>query len=278
MATKKQPTEAQAAPVVQPKEIVQNTITKKTPVKDSWVSKDRTYVLKGNKSPLTFTLASRHHGRTPLLYFDEALGYSRELRYATNQRSPFRDEQQGKSTLGHIVFRDGALFVSRTNPQLQKLLSLYHPGRNKVYMELDAQAEAKDDLFDLELEIEALMLAKQMDIDHAEAVLRVEQGTGVSKLTSQEIKRDLLLFAKRNPELFINLSNDDNVQLRNFAVKASELSIIYLSQDQRSWHWGSNQRKLLTVPFDENPFSAIAAWFKTDEGSEVYKTIEKKIK
>lgn len=278
MATKKQPTEAQTAPVAQPKQPTTIKARKPSGPEDGWVMKDRSYALKGNKTPLTFTLASRHHGRTPLLWFDEEKGYSRELRYATNQRSPFRDEQQGRSTLGHIVFRDGFLFVPKTNPQLQKLLSLYHPGLNTVYIELDAQAEAKDDLVDLELEIEALMLAKQMDIDHAEAVLRVEQGSSVSKLTSQELKRDLLLFAKENPELFINLSNDDNVQLRNFAVKASELSVIYLSQDQRSWHWGSNQRKLLTVPFDENPFSAIAAWFKTDEGSEVYKTIEKKIK
>jgi len=34
----------------------------------------------------------------------------------------------------------------------------------------------------------------------------------------------------------------------------------------------------MTVPFDENPYSAMASWFKTDEGLEVYKSIEKKIK
>ena len=34
----------------------------------------------------------------------------------------------------------------------------------------------------------------------------------------------------------------------------------------------------MTVPFEENPYSALAAWFKTDEGVEVYKTITKKLK
>ena len=34
----------------------------------------------------------------------------------------------------------------------------------------------------------------------------------------------------------------------------------------------------MNVPFDENPYSAMAAWFKTDEGLEVYKSIEKKTK
>jgi hypothetical protein len=34
----------------------------------------------------------------------------------------------------------------------------------------------------------------------------------------------------------------------------------------------------MTVPFDENPYSAMAAWFKTDEGLEIYKSIDKKLK
>ena len=131
---------------------------------------------------------------------------------------------------------------------------------------------------DLELEIQALNMAKQMDIDHSEAVLRVDQGNKVSNMSSQEIKRDILLFAKNNPDLFLQLAEDDNVQLRNFGIKATEEAIILLSEDQRSWHWGTNNRKLFTIPFDENPYSALAAWFKTDEGTEVYKTIEKKLK
>ena len=121
-------------------------------------------------------------------------------------------------------------------------------------------------------------MAKQMDIDHSEAVLRVDQGNKVSNMSSQEIKRDILLFAKNNPDLFLQLAEDDNVQLRNFGIKATEEAIILLSEDQRSWHWGTNNRKLFTIPFDENPYSALAAWFKTDEGTEVYKTIEKKLK
>ena len=254
------------------------TTAKKPQAQKSWVLKDRSYALKGNKEPITFRLASRHHSRTPLMWWDEEKGYSRELRYATNQKSPFVDEQKGRATLGHIVFRDGVLFVPKTNQSLQKLLSLYHPGKNVFYEELDAVEEAKDDLFDLELEIQALNMAKQMDIDHSEAVLRVDQGNKVSNMSSQEIKRDILLFAKNNPDLFLQLAEDDNVQLRNFGIKATEEAIILLSEDQRSWHWGTNNRKLFTIPFDENPYSALAAWFKTDEGSEVYKTIEKKLK
>ena len=117
--------------------------------KGSWVVKDRTYVLKGNRTPITFTLASKHHSRNPLMWFDEEQGLNRELRYASNQNSPFRDEQKGFSTLKHIVFRNGSLFVPKADQALQKLLSLYHPQKNLTYYEADSVAEAKDDLQDL---------------------------------------------------------------------------------------------------------------------------------
>jgi hypothetical protein len=34
----------------------------------------------------------------------------------------------------------------------------------------------------------------------------------------------------------------------------------------------------MTIPFDENPYSAMAAFFKTDEGVEIFQSIEKKLK
>ena len=175
------------------------------------------------------------------------------------------------------MFKDGDLKVPKQKQNLQKLLSLYHPLKGKIYEEFSAKEEAIDQLEILDLQIDALNAARGMDIDQAEAILRVEIGSKVSKMSSKELKRDLLLFARNNPELFISLANDDNVQLRNVAIVATENGVINLSQDQRTFTWGSNGRKLMNVPFDENPYSAMAAWFKTDEGVEVYKSIEKKL-
>ena len=145
----------------------------------------------------------------------------------------------------------------------------------KIVKEANVIAESEVD--EIHAEIEALMFAKQLDINHAEAILRVEKGSSVSSMSSKEIKRDLLLMAKKNPHAFMAIANDENVGLRNTAIVAVEQGILKLSQDQRTFHWGSNDRKLMTVPFDENPYSAMAAWFKTDEGVEVYKTIDKKL-
>jgi hypothetical protein len=212
------------------------------------------------------------------LWFDKDLKEQAEIRYATNQNSPLVKDQKGQATLGHIIFENGILNVPKEKQNLQKLLSLYHPGLGIKYTEFDPTAEAEDDLDYLELEVEAMTAAFSMDIDEAEAIVRVEVGSRVNKMSSKEIKRDLLLFARRNPSLFLELANDDNVQLRNLAIRATEANIIKLSHDQRTFMWGENDRKLMTVPFDENPYSAMAAFFKTDEGVQVFKSIEKKLK
>ena len=241
--------------------------------KDTWEIKDRIYYLKDGKTPLSRMIRSAN-----IYWFDEDKGYERELKYCENQRTSFVDEMKGDQRLAHIIFLNGALYVEKTKTVLQKLLSLYHPDKDKIYYEFKPVEEAADQIERLELEADAILAARNMDIDMAEAVMRVELGSKVSSMSSKELKRDLLVFARNNPDLLLELVNDDNVQLRNYGIKATELGIIKLSNDQRSFSWGSNDRKLMTVPFDEHPYSALAAWFKTDEGMEIYSNIEKQLK
>jgi len=241
--------------------------------KNNWEIKDRTYYLTNNKKPLSKMIKS-----TGIYWFDEEKGYERELKYCENQRTVFVDEMQGDQRLSHIIFRNGALYVPKNKTVLQKLLSLYHPHKDTLFYEWQPEVQAINEVESIELELEALNAAYNLDIDMAEAVMRVELGSKVSKMSSKELKRDLLIYAKKNPSLFLELVNDDNVQLRNFGIKATELGIIRLSSDQRHFIWTSNDRKLMTVPFDEHPYSALAAWFKTDEGMEIYANIEKRLK
>jgi hypothetical protein len=239
----------------------------------SWEIKDRVYILSNGSSPLSYKIKT-----SGIYWFDEEKGYERELLNTSNQKTCFVDEMVGDKRLEHVIFRNGTLTVPKNKQVLQKLLSLYHPHKDKLYYEFDPVSIAVDEVESLELEIKALMAAQSMDIDMAEAVLRVELGSKVSSMSSKELKRDLLLFAKRNPSLFLELANDENVHLRNIGVRATEMGIIRLSKDNRSFSWASNDRKLMTVPFDEHPYSALAAWFKTDEGMEVFGSIEKRLK
>ena len=253
------------------------TKEKKTPKKDNWEYKDRSYYLLGNKTPLTYTIMSKHTARYSCVWFDPEKGYERELRYATNQKSIFVDEQKGPATLAHIVFDEGHLYVKKEKRNLQEFLAK-HPHNGVLFAEFDKVVEAVDQFDYLEMEIAAMNMAYEMDIDKAEAILRVEKGSSVTELSSKELKRDLLLFAKQQPALLLDLAQDENVELRNFAIRSVEANIVKLDDDQRTFKWAANGRKLMTVPFDENPYSAMAAWFKTDEGLEVYKSIDKKLK
>jgi len=239
---------------------------------NEWKIKDRVYLLRDGKKPLSRSIKSAN-----VYYFDEEKGYERELKYCQNQKTPFVDEMKGDQRLEHIVFRSGSLFVPKEKTTLQKLLSLYHPHRDKIYKEYKPSALAADEIDVLEQQVEALVAARNIDIDMAEAIMRVEKGSEVSKLSSKELKRDLLVFARNNPKLFLELADDENVMLRNFGIRAVEAGILRLSSDQRNFLWGSNGRKLMVIPFDEHPYTALAHWFKTDEGMEIYSNIEKRL-
>ena len=277
MAKKKETIKVHEEPIVEETVVVKEQPKVETPKekvkpKDTWEIKDRMYYLRGNLSPLSYRIKSAN-----IYWFDEEKGYEREIKIASNQRTPFVDEMVGDQRLEHVVFRNGVLQVPKNKVILQKILSLYHPDRGRRFEEKDYQREAISEINYLEVEIAALNAAQSIDIDTAEAIMRVEHGSKVSEMSSKELKRDVLLFAKRNPALFLELVNDDNVQLRNFGIKATEMNIIKLSQDQRTFSWGSNDRKLMTVPFEEHPYSALAAWFKTDEGMEIYSNIQKRM-
>ena len=275
MAKKKEPTKVEE-PIVEKKVVIEQPKVQASEIKakpkNTWEIKDRVYYLKNNRKPLSYMLKS-----AGIFYFDEKQGFERELKYCENQRTCFVDEMKGDHRLSHIVFRNGALFVPRNKTVLQKMLSLYHPHKDKVYFEWKPVKVAENQIEILEMEADAILMARQIDIDLAEAIMRVEKGSEVSKMSSKELKRDLLLFARNNPRLFLELANDDNVQLRNFGIKAVESGIISLSSDQRYFMWSSNNRKIMTVPFDEHPYTALAHWFKTDEGMEIYQNIEKRL-
>ena len=274
MAKKQKNTETVETPkVVEQPKVETLVMEKPQPKENKWEIKDRTYFLKGGKRPLTYIIKSAN-----IHWFDEDKGYERELKYTSNQRTPFVDEMIGDQRLEHIIFRAGVLIVPRNKVILQKLLSLYHPHKDKLYREFEPVKQAETQLDWLEFEVAAMNAANNLDVDMMEAVMRVEIGSSVSNMSSKELKRDLLLFAKKKPKLFLELVTDDNIGLRNKSVKACEANIIELSQDQRTFSWKSTGRKLCTVPFDENPYSALAAWFKTDEGVEVYSQIEKRLK
>lgn len=237
--------------------------------------KTRVFILTGNKAPIRSMISVKHTGRKPLTYFDGKL--NRALRYATNQLSPFVDEQDGVATLEPIVFENGKLVVPDWNVNLQKFL-LIHPDFNKKFTELDKEKNASKEVESIYSELDAQIAAKDMDIDDLEAVARVIMKSNVSLLTSSELRRDMIIWAKNNPSEFMTLADDENLKLRNIAVRAVEMGILHVKGDNRTVTWADDKNnKIMVAPFGENLYHSLALFFKTDEGLDVLQNITNKL-
>ena len=156
--------------------------------------------------------------------------------------------------------------------------SLYHPQKDLTWYEHQPETVAKNVVDIIELELDALNLVSELEEEALIAILRTEYGSGVSAYTPSQLKRLGFGMAKGNPKLFIELAADEDVQLRNFANMAVELGLVKLDDNNTVFKYASNGRKIFTVPFDQHPYQAFAQYFKTDEGADLYKALEKKMK
>jgi len=238
---------------------------------------DKIYRLTKDKAPLSYTIPSRHTKRKSLLYFDESTGVNRAIRYAKNQKSIFEEEQDGNVILEPIIFEDGFLRVPKQNQILQEFLA-FHPANGKEFVEVDKEADASVEVDNLDLALEAQVLAKDLDVEMLETIARVVIGLNIEKMTSAELKRDVRVFAKRYPNEFMESINDPLLSLQNKCSKFfSEGLLVLKNKKDVYYNLKGNKNKLLTVPYGEDPLFILASFLQSDEGLEVLRILESKL-
>jgi hypothetical protein len=248
-------------------------------MKKNTTLKTRAYRLTKGRAPLSYMLSSRHSARSPLLFFDEDEGVNKPLRYARNQKSPFEDEQDGNAIIEPVVFEDGMLVVERENQVLQKFLSL-HPQNGTIFEEVDNAKDANIELHQLDIELTSQMLAKELTTEKLISVSRILMGNQSNTLTIPELKRDILIYAKNNPEDFTETVNDPLLELQNEVHGFLDAGFIAFRNNQRDIYYSlpSNKKKMLSVPFNEDPYSAVAAYLQSNDGLDAYKFLQKRLK
>ena len=243
--------------------------------------KAKSYRLKEGQSPLSYMLSSRHSSRSPLLHFNEETGVNEPLRYARNQKSPFENEQDGNAILEPIVFEDGMLSVGKENQVLQQFLAL-HPSNGFVFEEIDKERDAAAELEWVEYELEAQIEAKKItkDISKLTQICRVLMGNAVENMTTAELKRDILVYAKNNPDDFLDTINDPMLELMDDVYQFFNTSLLTLKNSGKDVYYNlpNNKKKMLTVPFGEDVNFIVASFMQSDDGLEVYKLLKNKIK
>lgn len=240
--------------------------------------KDRVYKLVSSRIPLSFSLKSKSSKARPLLYFDESSNQNRELRYARNQKSCFVDEQDGSAILERIVFEDGMLFVSKTNPVLQQFLSI-HPSNGKVFYEVDNEKDAQSEVEVLDVRLDAQIAARDLDVDTLETVARIGLGLNADNMTTAEMKRDVRVYANQYPEDFLEIINDPLLKVQNLVAKLFSNNMIALKNNKKDVYLNlpKNKTKLVTIPFGESPIYTVASFFQTDDGLAVMQMLESKL-
>lgn len=236
--------------------------------------KDRTFRLKNDRKPLSYVLPSRHTSAHPLLHFDDQKGISRALRYATNQTSAFVDKQEGEIIVGHVIFESGMLHVPKENQALQELL-YHHPGRDKTFEEVDVERDAQKDLDILSMEADAMQKAKEMPIEQLDIVHRVIYGKPTGSMTSSEIRRDVLAYAKNNPVDFLEVLTDPDTQVEGNVYKYFEENLLSFRRNRTEvwYNMPKLKSKMINIPHNANPYSSVADFLKSKEGLDAYKML-----
>ena len=232
---------------------------------------EKIYLLKKGQEPLTFVLQSRNTRRSPLLWFDEEKGVNRALRYARNQKSPFEDEQDGNAIVEPIMFENGVLKVGKTDVVLQKFLAL-HPKNGILFEEFIAERDAEQDIEDMNYEVDALVAAREMSIDKCEEILRELIGNRVENMTSKEVRRDIMVYARNSPYEFLTMAGDPDVKMKNNIAKFFDMNVIQLRNKGKDVYFNlpNNKKRMLTVPEGEEGLEAVKEFFSTEEGEPIY--------
>lgn len=231
----------------------------------------KTFLLKGNKAPVSFILQSRDTPTKRLLYFDEEKKKNRSLRYASNQTSPFQDEQDDNAILEPIVFEDGVLQVPPTNPVLYEFLKL-HPNNGEVFYEWDPEKDAEDRLKNEELILDAKIAARSLSPDKMASIIRVFTGRDASKMSTSELKWEIMKIAEDYSQDFLESLDDPELEIDDLAHKAFKDGYMATRNHGRDVHYNlkDNRKRAFSVPMNETPESALSAWFKTEDGQEFY--------
>ena len=237
---------------------------------------DKIYKLTRNAAPLSLMLATRHTRRFPLLWFDPETEVNRELRYARNQKSPFVDEQDGNAIIEPVIFEDGFLRVSKSNQVLQKFLEV-HPHNGIKFKELDKSKDAQDVVENINIEIDAMIEARSLSLPQLESLTRVLFSKDPSTITTDEMKRDILVYAKREPIEFMSIVNDPVLKLQSTVHKLLEVGLIKYRNKNKEvfFNTKTNKTRLCTIPYGEDPIYIVSSFFQSDDGIESLKHLEK---
>ena len=211
-----------------------------------------------------------------IIVFDETEGYNREIRYVRGERSIFLDEQSKSAVLTPIVFRDGRLVVQPNEVELAKYLRSHPDNKSNngsVFFEVSDESNAEATVENEFLVHDAIGLIRSSSI---EELMPMVLSYGIdSSMTSMEIKKELLKFAKANAKSFMELFDSPVVQIKADVLTAVDFQILVSKPD--GMYWGDNNALISPTPMGQNTIEVFTRYLMTERGNAVRDELQRQI-
>lgn len=214
----------------------------------------------------------------PVSVYDITSDSVRSIRYIPHENSVFVDEQSknAKPVKSPIVFERGRLWVAKTKPNLSKFLDI-HPGNEanggNMFRMVDLTKDAQKDLSDEYAVVDALVALREKPLQD---LLAVATAFSIDvERTVDEIKHDLMLFAKKNPKAFIESFDNPMIDAKAKAQKALKDGIVIFGGGHVKWN--DTNKHIIAVPIGQEPADVFARFLLTEAGSVVLTEIERQL-
>ena len=217
--------------------------------------------------------------------YDPETNIERAIRYVPGETSIYKDEQSKDSKLREpIMFSNGVLTVSKTNPTLKKYLDMANannsnPNRRTErvpsFFKEDMEINAKKDVNKAKSEINALQLALNMPMEQLVGYAKV---LGINTDNSiDEIRWDMKMVAQKDPNSFIAGLNDPTREMKEILLRAKDYKIIEIANNKISWIIGDAKNMITHVPIGIEPIDKMVDFCLTQDGKIVYEEIKSRL-
>ena len=208
--------------------------------------------------------------------YDREKDTVRAIRYCPNEPSIYVDEQSSNARRAHIIFVDKLLGVPPNQPNLQEYLDA-HPGNIKnggsLFFEINNEKKTDTLLQDEFIIHDAISLIREKSIDDLIPVI-LYLGISLDQ-RNQEIRRELLVEAKSNPQAFIELFDNPLVKMRASISLAASNGILKINQD--GVFWTDSNRLILATPVGQDGVDMMTKFCLSEKGSLVHQEILKRL-
>tara|TARA_R100000008_G_scaffold26150_1_gene14222 strand:- start:9426 stop:10256 length:831 start_codon:yes stop_codon:yes gene_type:complete len=213
----------------------------------------------------------------------EETNTNRMIRYVMGEQSIYQDEQTSANPIiGDIVFTNGVLPVQYNQVTLKKYLDACNYNSNNPHRIKDKKAlfGVVDNEFNAEksldaMEIQYLAVDTLMKMD-AQKMVGYARAMDINVDRSvYEIKHDMMVMAKNNPEKFMEEISNPMIERKQVMMDALEERLIIENKGKRQFFWGDTKDLIFTVPVGINPVDALTEYTFDDEGTAVFSRVKR---